>query len=253
MSVLQRVLKRYVRGGGRTLADFVELLAEPPEDIVNSRTSRLALEMADTLEAAMTTDPLFGESGAPADPGVLLTPSPGKATRVSVVSFVGLSGDGPAHFVSRLQASLFSWFRAHPVSDPRLGGLLVMDEAQNFVPSGGANPSTESTVDLIRQIRKYGLGMVLASQAPKGINHEALGNTANQFLGRLTAPAQIEAAKDMAQSRNTVIDDFGKLTRGTFYAAGEGTSFRKVQAPICLSHHAQPLHEDEIVERARRA
>lgn len=253
LSVLQRVLERYVRGGGRTLAGFVELLAEPPEDIVNSRTSRLAVEMADTLEAAMTTDPLFGESGAPADPGVLLTPSPGKATRVSVVSFVGLSGDGPAHFVSRLQASLFSWFRAHPVSEPRLGGLLVMDEAQNFVPSGGANPSTDSTVDLIRQIRKYGLGMVLASQAPKGINHEALGNTANQFLGRLTAPAQIEAAKDMAQSRNTVIDDFGKLTRGTFYAAGEGTSFRKVQAPICLSHHAQPLHEDEIVERARRA
>jgi DNA helicase HerA-like ATPase len=128
-----------------------------------------------------------------------------------------------------------------------------MDEAENFVPSGRANPSTESTVELIRQIRKYGLGMVLASQAPKGIDHEALGNTANQFLGRLTAPAHIEAAKDMAQSRNTVIDDFGKLTRGTFYAAGEGTSFRKVQAPICLSHHAQPLHEDEIVERARRA
>jgi hypothetical protein len=29
-----------------------------------------------------------------------------------------------------------------------------------------------------------------------------------------------------ARSRNMVIDDFGKPTRGTFYAAGEGTSFR---------------------------
>lgn len=165
LAVLRRALERYAREGGRTLAGLVELLAEPPGDIVNSRTTRLAVQMADTLEAAMDTDPMFGESGTPADPGLLLTASSGKSARISVISFVGLSGDGPARFVSRLQASLFSWFKAHPTRDRPLGGLLVMDEAQNFVPSGSSNPSTESTVELIRQIRKYGLGVVLASQA----------------------------------------------------------------------------------------
>lgn len=253
LSVLKRVLDHYVRDGGQKLAGFVELLGEPPSGTVNSRTSRLAVEMADTLEASMETDPLFGESGAPADPGLLLTPSPGKASRISVISFVGLSGDAPARFVSRLQAALFSWFRAHPAGDRPLGGLLVMDEAQNFVPSGNANPSTESTVELIRQIRKYGLGIVLASQAPKGIHHQTVGNTANQFLGRLTVQAQIDAAKAMADSRTSVVDDLGSLTRGTFYAAGEGTGFSKIEVPICLSHHTGPLHEDEVVERARRA
>ena len=253
LSVLKRVLDHYVRDGGQKLAGFVELLGEPPSGTVNSRTSRLALEMADTLEAAQETDPLFGESGTSADPGLLLTPSPGKAARISVISFVGLSGDAPARFVSRLQAALFSWFRAHPAGDRPLGGLLVMDEAQNFVPSGSANPSTESTVELIRQIRKYGLGIVLASQAPRGIHHQTVGNTANQFLGRLTAQAQIDAAKGMAASRTSVVDDLGSLNRGTFYAAREGTGFSKIEVPICLSHHAGPLHEDEVVERARRA
>jgi hypothetical protein len=253
LGVLRRALERYVRDGGRMMAGLVDLLAEPPGDIVNSRTGRLAVQMADTLQAAMETDPLFGESGAPADPGVLLTASSGKSARISVVSFVGLSGEGPARFVSRLQAALFSWFKAHPTGNRLLGGLLVMDEAQNFVPSAGSNPSTGSTVELIRQIRKYGLGVVLASQAPRGINHQALGNTANQFIGRLTAPAQINAAETMAQSRNTVLENLGGLPLGTFYAAGEGTTFSKIQVPICLSHHTGPLQEDEVVERARRS
>jgi hypothetical protein len=253
LGVLRRALERYARDGGRTLAGFVELLAEPPGDIVNSRTSRFAVQMADTLEAAIETDPLFGESGTHADPGVLLTPSPGKSTRVSVISFIGLSSEGAAQFVSRLQASLFSWFKAHPTGDRSLGGLLVMDEAQNFVPSGGSNPSAKSTVELIRQIRKYGLGVVLASQAPRGIHHQAVGNTVNQFIGRLTAPAQISSAETMAQARNAILDNLGGLTRGTFYAAGEGTTFSKIHVPICLSHHAGPLQEDEVVERARRA
>jgi len=252
LGVLRRALERYARDGGRTLAGLVELLGEPPGDIVNSRTRRFAVQMADTLEAAMETDPLFGESGEPADPGMLLTPTAGKSARISIISFVGLPGEGPGRFVSRLQAALFSWFKAHPARDRPLGGLLVMDEAQNFVPSGGSNPSTESTVELIRQIRKYGLGIVLASQAPRGINHQALGNTANQFIGRLTAPAQIGAAETMAQSRNAVLDNLGGLPLGTFYAAGEGTTFSKIQVPICLSHHAGPLQEDEVVQRACR-
>ena len=252
VGVLRRALERYAREGGRTLAGLVELLAEPPSDIVNSRTSRFAVQMADTLELAMESDPLFGESGAPANPEVLLTPSPGKSARISVISFIGLPGDSQAIFVSRLQAALFSWFRAHPTRDRPLGGLLVMDEAQNFVPSGSSNASTESTITLIRQIRKYGLGVVLASQAPKGIHHQALGNTANQFIGRLTAPVQISAAAAMAQSRNAVLDNLGGLKKGTFYAAGEGTGFSKIEVPICLSHHAQPLQEEEIVERSRR-
>lgn len=250
--MLRRVLDHYVREGGRTLAGFVELLGEPPSGTVNSRTGKLAVEMADTLEAEAETNPLFGESGTPADPGLLLTPSPGKASRISVISFIGLSGDAPAWFVSRLQAALFAWFKVHPAPDPLLGGLLVIDEAQNFVPSGSANPSTESTVELIRQVRKYGLGILLASQAPKGIHHQTVGNTANQFIGRLTAKAQLDAAKAMAQARNSNIDDLASLISGTFYAAGEGTTFSKIEVPICLSHHAGPLRENEVIERARR-
>jgi hypothetical protein len=48
-------------------------------------------------------------------------------------------------------------------------------------------------------------------------------------------------------------DNLGGLPLGTFYAAGEGTTFSKIHMPICLSHHAGPLQEDEVIERACRS
>jgi hypothetical protein len=45
----------------------------------------------------------------------------------------------------------------------------------------------------------------------------------------------------------------GGLPPGTAYAAGEGTTVSKTQVPICLSHHAGPLQEDEVVERGHRS
>jgi hypothetical protein len=250
--VLQRSLGTYLRSGGRTLSGFIEFLNEPPEDLFNGRTRGFATQIADTLEALAETDRLIDESSPPADPGMLLTPAAGKTARISVVSFAGLAKDEVPRFVSRLQAALFSWFKANPVADGSLGALLVMDEAQNFVPSGAGTPSTESTIEIIRQVRKYGLGIVLASQAPKGIHNQVLGNTANQFVGRITVPAQIAAAQQMAGNRNTSFDNLGGLGAGTFFAAGEGTTFFKVKAPVCLSHHAGPLTQDEVIERAHR-
>lgn len=252
LGVLTRTLEHYVRDGGRNLAGLIEFLGDPPSGVVNQRTRKLAEQMADTLEAAIEMDPLFGETGAPVDPGVLLTPSTGKSARISVISFIGLTAEGSTSFVSRLQGALFSWFRANPTNDRPLGGLLVMDEAQNFVPSAAGNPSTSSTVEIIRQVRKYGLGVVLASQAPKGIHNQALGNTANQFIGRLTAQVQVDTAQMMAQSRNSSLKDLGSLEMANFYAAGEGTSFSRIQVPICVSHHTGPLREDEVVVRSRR-
>jgi hypothetical protein len=252
LGVLQRTLAAYVREGDRSLSGFIDLLNEPPDGLLNNRTRRIATQVADTLEAATDTDRLFDESSTSADPATLLTPAVGKSARISVISFVGLAKDEQPRFVSRLQAALFSWFKANPVADGSLGSLLVMDEAQNFVPAVGATASAESTIEIIRQVRKYGLGVILASQAPKGVHNQAFSNTANQFIGRLTSPTQIAAAQHIAEARNSTLDNLSGLSAGTFYAAGEGTGFSRIQSPWCLSHHIGPLREDEVVERAHR-
>ncbi|MGC4879965.1 helicase HerA domain-containing protein [Micromonospora sp. DT43] len=253
-AVLREALAYFAQSGGTGLRDFVELLAELPDSATTlTRASELAHDMAETLKAAMILDPLFGGAGVPLDPGVLLTPSAGKRARISVISLVGLpSNEQRQGFVNQLQMALFAWIKQHPAGDRPLGGLFVMDEAQTLAPSGSLTACTESTLALASQARKYGLGLIFATQAPKGIHNRIVGNAATQFFGFLNSPIQIAAAKEVAQAKASAVLDISRLTAGQFYAVGEGLGFQKLATPMCLSHHpTSALTVEEVLIRAR--
>ncbi|MGC5013002.1 ATP-binding protein [Streptosporangium sp. DT93] len=237
------------------LDGLIHLLADFPEDISQiSGAAKIADGLAQVLRAAAVTDPLFAGRGEPVDPGRLLTPAAGKRARVSVISFVGLQGDSERQsFVNQLQMALFAWIRKNPAGDLPLGGLFVMDEAQTFAPSGAMTACTQSTLALASQARKYGLGLVFATQAPKGLHNRIPGNTSTQFYGLLNADVQIEAAKAMARVKGGRADDIGSLRSGQFYVAPEGARFTKVRTPLCLTHHPRaPLTTEEVIARASR-
>ncbi|WP_410564489.1 helicase HerA domain-containing protein [Amycolatopsis sp. cmx-4-61] len=253
-AVLREALTHYAREESRSLSGFVDVLAELPMGVSKLTTgTKTAADLAETLRAAMVNDPLLGGSGEPADPAVLLTPSPGKRARISVISFVGLPSDEQRQgFVSQLQLEVFAWIKRHPAADRPLGGLFVMDEAQTIAPSGGWTASTQSTIMLASQARKYGLGLLLATQAPKGLHNQITGNATTQFFGRLNSPAQIAAANDMARAKGSTVGDISRLERGQFYVTGEKFGFRPMRAPLCLSHHPpSPLRLEEVLDRAR--
>ena len=252
-AVLHEALQHFARQNGTSLRSFVDLLADLPEGVsALGRADRIAAELAESLTAAMVIDPLFGGDGAPADPGRLLTPPPGKRARVSVISLVGLPSDEQRQsFVNQLEMALFAWIKQHPAGDRPLGGLFVLDEAQTFAPSGGMTACTASTLALATQARKYGLGLVFATQAPKALHNRIAGNAATQFLGYLTSGVQIDAARQLAQAKESAVLDIALLTTGQFYATSEGRPFRKVQTPLCLSHHPKsPLTAEEVLARA---
>ena len=115
---------------------------------------------------------------------------------------VGLTSDEQRQgFVNQLQMALFSWVKKHPASDRPLGGLFVMDEAQTIAPSGRATVSTQSTLQLASQARKYGLGLLFATQHLRSLHNQIAGNATTQFFGLLNSPAQIEAAREMAKAK----------------------------------------------------
>jgi hypothetical protein len=252
-AVLKQALEYFGEGPGGTLDTFVALLEDLPEDISNLRNAtKIAADLAENLKASIANDPLFGGRGTAADPGTLLEPSPGYRARVSVVNLSGLPSDDQRQgFVNQLQMALIAWVKKNPAGDRPLGALFVMDEAQNFAPAGGFTACTQSTLALASQARKYGLGLVFATQAPKGLNNKIPGNAATQFYGLLNSPAQIQAAQEMARVKGGTVPDIGKLPAGQFYAAVEGASFRKIAAPLCLTHHPKsPPTEEEVLELA---
>jgi hypothetical protein len=253
-AVLREALTYFARTGASDLRGFVELLDDLPDGVSGlDGAGRMAGEMAQLLKAAMVNDPLFGGSGTAVDPGVLLTPGSGRRARVSVISLIGLPDDGQRQsFVNQLQLALFAWIKRHPAGDRPLGGLLVMDEAQTLAPSGALTACTQSTLALASQARKYGLGLVFATQAPKGLHNRVTGNAATQLFGLLNHPTHIGAARELARAKGSDISDVGRLRTGQFYAAIEGAEFQKLQAPLCLTHHPKsPLTPEEIIERAR--
>ncbi|MFB9408898.1 helicase HerA domain-containing protein [Dactylosporangium matsuzakiense] len=254
-AVLREALRSFARYGGSDLRAFIGLLSALPEGISElDNAEKIANNMAQTLLAAMVNDPLFGGAGESADPGTLLTPGLGKRARVSVISFIGLTSDEQRQsFVNQLQLALFSWIKRHPANDRPLGGLFVMDEAQTLAPSSGYTACTASTLALASQARKYGLGLVFATQAPKGLHNQITGNAATQVFGLLSNPVQIGAAREMAKAKGSDVAEVGSLDRGEFYVTVEGTAFQKMRSPMCLSYHpSSPLTLEEVLKHARR-
>ncbi len=253
-AVLKQALQAFAKAGGGELGEFLAYLSNLPEGVTLASAPKLSEHMAQTLMAAAMNDPLFGGEGAPADPGMLLTPSKGKKARISVISFIGLTSDDQRQgFVNQLQMALFAWVKKNPAGERPLGGLFVMDEAQNFAPSSGSTPSTASTLSLASQARKYGLGLIFATQAPKGLHNQIPGNATTQFFGLLNSPTQIDAAKEMAAAKGGTVSEIGGLTTGNFYVASEAINLKKINTPSCLSYHPKsPLTEQEVLELARQ-
>ncbi len=254
-AVLTEAMRYFARGAGHDLAAFIELLAALPGHVSEqSRAAAIAAELADRLRAARATDPLFGGAGEAADPGLLLTPPPGKHARVSVISMVGMPGLGQWQgFVNQLQMALFSWIKRNPADREPLRALLVMDEAQDLVPAAGTTAASESTRRLASQARKYGLGLLFATQSPKALHNSVPGNATTQFFGLLSAPAQINAAREIARAKGGDVPGISRLAAGEFYLAAEGGGFQQIRTPMCLSHHPpSPLTEDEVLSRATK-
>ena len=253
-AVLKEALSAYVQRGRGALKGFLGYLSALPADVSRLASGgKLAADIAQTLLAETVNDPMLGGTGEAVDPSVLLQPAGSQRARISVISLVGLPNDEQRqHFVNQLQMALFAWVKKHPAGDRPLGGLFVMDEAQNFAPSAGRTATTDSTLALASQARKYGLGLVFATQAPKGLHNQIPGNATTQFFGLLNAPAQIAAARGMAAQKGGDARGIARLRPGEFFAASDAVAFQRVRSPMCLSHHPRsPMTQEEVLELAR--
>ena len=253
--VLYGALRAFAARGGGDLQALTALLGDLPEGASDiGAAPKIASSLADGLRAAVATNPLLRVEGPVLDPATLFAGPDESRTRVSVINLSALGSDlAREDFVNRLQMALFGWIKRNP---SERGRLYAVDEAQTFLPSAGKTvPSSASGRKLAAQARKYGLGLVVATQAPKGIDTQIVSNCTTQFFGRQSSPATIAGAGEMMAAKGGAASDIGKLVRGEFYFATEGMARpRKVGTPLCLSHHpANPPSPEEVIERARRS
>lgn len=250
--VLAAALRRFALMGGQDLRDFIALLGDLPDGVSEIGTAaKLAQDMADQLRAAVDSNPLLRSSGPRLDPALLFHgPDPAR-TRISVINLAGLGTDAARQaFVNQLQMTLFTWVKQNPSPT---GRLYVLDEAQNFAPSQVASACKASTRSLAAQARKYGLGMVFATQLPRGIDAGIVSNCTTHVYGRMSSVASIDATRELMAAKGGAADDLAKLSRGVFYFSTEGLPRPvKVRTALCLSYHpANPPTAAEVVQAAR--
>lgn len=249
--VLADALRTFAIGGGSGLDSFIGLINDLPHDASRiGKAQKIGTEIANQLLAAMATNPLLRGGGSPLDARALFTSKAKNKTRISIINFVGLPSDeSRQEFVNRLQMALFTWIKREPSAHPR---LYVIDEARNFMPSQKPAASKESAISLAAQARKYGLGLVVATQTPKDIDNRVVSNCTTHFYGKMNSPAAIDAVREMMANKGGAASDIGALTSGTFYFSTEDLAQPvKVKTAMCLSHHpTNPPGNDEIVRRA---
>jgi DNA helicase HerA-like ATPase len=97
--------------------------------------------------------------------------------------------------------------------------------------------------------------MILATQLPRGIDNGIVSNCTTHIYGRMSAPATIEAIKELMAAKGGAHDDIGKLNSGEFYYSSEGVKRPiKIRTPLCLSWHAStPPTAEEVMRKAREA
>jgi energy-coupling factor transporter ATP-binding protein EcfA2 len=258
LEVLLGALRHFATHGGGRLQDLIAFLTDlPPEAQAGVQYGdQIARQMSEQLLVESKLNPLLGQAGAQLDPQVLFgTPHPGR-TRVSVINLSGLPSErARQQFVDQLAMTLFSYIKDHPARYRPLLGLLVIDEARDFVPATRSVPGKESLLRLVPQARKYGLGILFATQAPKSVDQQLIASCATHFYGRVSSPAAIETVREQIRRRGGSGSDVATLMPNVFYAHTEGMSSPIRVAPLpCLSAHPpSPPGDFEIIQRAQRS
>jgi hypothetical protein len=87
-------------------------------------------------------------------------------------------------FVALLLNEIYGWIRTQ-TGTTSLRAILYMDEIFGFFPPVAEPPSKRPMLNLLKQARAFGLGVVLATQNPVDLDYKGLSNTGTWFLGRL--------------------------------------------------------------------
>jgi hypothetical protein len=155
--------------------------------------------------------------------------------RTSVVlSLEGLEMEGQMRSVASFLSGLFDAPREH-----WFPALVVVDEAQIFAPSAGAEVSEEirraslgAMTNLMSRGRKRGLAGVIATQRLAKLSKNVAAEASNFLMGRTFLDIDMARAADLLGMERRQAESIRDLQRGTFLGLGPAISRRPVMVRI---------------------
>ena len=141
------------------------------------------VKFASTLNN-VSAAPSFGTwmKGEPLDLGVMLR----KGGRPQQLIFytAHLPDMERMFFTTLLLQEVLSWARKQG-GTTNLRALLYFDEVYGYLPPTANPPSKRPLLTLLKQVRAFGVGVLLATQNPIDLDYKALSNAGTWFVGKL--------------------------------------------------------------------
>jgi hypothetical protein len=104
------------------------------------------------------------------------------------------------HLLAFVAQATYDAMLANPGSG-ELRALLFIDEIAPFLPPVRKTAPKQALTMLVRQARKYGIGIIIATQSPGDVDYKALANFSTMGLGKLVAPQDLDKVRKALQSR----------------------------------------------------
>jgi len=192
---------------GETIKDMghmAEIVLKPPTEIAEMLqsfvTKREPEEIARKLRfLTVGTPSLMFQKGVQIDMDMFMDKSDGKVPLNIIYLNTLSSSNDKEFFLATLLRELYCWMLKNPSEDIQL--LFYVDEIAPYIPPYPRNPPPkEAYAFLFKQARKYGVGLVAATQNITDIDYKALAQVNTWCLGRLMTQQDIARVKQIIQS-----------------------------------------------------
>ncbi len=146
-----------------------------------------------------------------------------RAKRLVVVDLSGEEQDVKRHIVASIIERIWAEIER---TRKRQNLIIVVDEAHNYACQSGCYPSSQAIERVAREGRKWGLGLVLASQRMIDIGTDIRSNLNTYFFSRLQTPGDFDALAGVIDLGGLSESSLSLLDKREFFFAGLGNPLK---------------------------
>ncbi|MFC1486822.1 ATP-binding protein [Thermoproteota archaeon] len=209
----------------KDMAHMAEIVLNPPSEIETLLqsfvTKREPQEIARKLRfLTVGTPSLMFQKGVKIDMDMFMDKTDGKVPLNIIYMNTLSSTNDKQFFLATLLRELYCWMLKNPSEDIQL--LFYVDEIAPYIPPYPRNPPPKEAYALLfKQARKYGVGLLAATQNITDIDYKALSQVNTWCLGRMMTRQDIGRVKQIIQSidpthAENVLQKLPKLRTGEF-------------------------------------
>lgn len=183
---------------------LAQIVLNPPANIAATLSSLAARKEPEEIARKLRfltigTSALMFQMGIQIDISLFLDTSDGKVP-VNIIYLNTLTSENDKQFfLATLLKELYCWMLKNPSNDLRM--LFYVDEISPYIPPYPRNPPPKNAYALLfKQARKYGIGLVAATQNVTDIDYKALAQVNTWCLGRMMTTQDVVRVQKIIQS-----------------------------------------------------